>query len=222
MLLRIIFFGTPAVGLLMSVDRYEAPVSSSTVSAEEVCALRDVEAPAYIGDKGCKVCHFKQHRSWKKTKMANAFESLKPGQKADIKEQHGLDPKKDYTKDPKCLACHTTGYGKPGGYPVVDGKKWTDKVAKLAADREGVQCESCHGPSSLMVDTKKEIKKSKREYTTAELAKLGLVLPDEKNCVECHNEKSPTWDPKKKFDFKTAAKAKGQIHDHLPLKQRKK
>lgn len=221
MLLRMTLAGAPVLALLASTGLEDAPPVAPTTPSSNVCSLQD-DAPAYVGEKSCKLCHFKQHKAWGKTKMANAFDTLKPGNKADIKKAHGLDPEKDYTKDPSCLPCHTTGYGMPGGYPKVDGdKKWTDEVAKLASEREGVQCESCHGPASKLMDTKKEIKTSKREYTTEELAKLGLVLPDAKSCAGCHNEKSPTHDPKKPFDFKKASADEKQIHDHVELKQRK-
>ncbi len=66
---------------------------------------------AYVGSNKCKKCHSKQHKSWKKTKMALALETLKPGAVAEIKTKYGLDPKKDYSTDAECLKCHTTGFG---------------------------------------------------------------------------------------------------------------
>ena len=73
---------------------------------------------AYLGAGACKKCHIKVYNSWKKTKMAKAFDTLKPGEDAEAKTKLKLDPQKDYTKDVKCLECHTTGFGMPGGYKI--------------------------------------------------------------------------------------------------------
>lgn len=72
--------------------------------------------------------------------------------------------------DPRCLACHTL---------VPDD---------LSANLLGVQCESCHGPG--------------RHYSIdyvmrdAELAKLlSLAKVDDKTCLRCHTESSPSLTP---------------------------
>lgn len=177
------------------------------------CSLR--EEARFEGVASCKKCHFKQWMSWKKTPMSKAFETLKPGGKADAKKKLELDAGKDYTKDPKCLECHTTGYGKPGGYPaLVEGKKWTEKETKRAAAMQGVQCESCHGPGSLTSPYKKE----NERYARAELVKRGLVVPDQKNCQACHNEKSPTLTKENKLDYDKVINDPEKIHAHLKLK----
>ena len=41
-------------------------------------------------------------------------------------------------QNPECIACHSTGYGKPGGL----GELTQLNIRKFKA----VQCESCHGP----------------------------------------------------------------------------
>jgi len=91
--------------------------------------------PEFRGPKACKKCHIKQYKSWEDTKMAQAFELLKPGERADAKKAAGLDPAKDYSADAKCVGCHVTGNGKPGGY----GSGGDDTVL------QGVACEMCHG-----------------------------------------------------------------------------
>ena len=159
---------------------------------------------SYVGTKACKKCHYKQAKSWKTTKMANAFDLLKPGERADAKKKAGLDPKKDYTKDPECLTCHTTGYGKPGGYVSAE------KTPYLL----GVGCEMCHGPGSEYTKSEHMSLKNKN-YKLAEVVKVGLNSPvTETTCTsQCHNEKSPFF---KSFDFK---KRKEQgTHEHFPLK----
>ncbi len=170
----------------------------------------------YVGSKSCKKCHIKVHKSWAKTKMAQALESLKPGQDTEVKEKHGLDPKKDYTKDEACLKCHVTGYGEKDGYAVPDPAD--KKAVKAAAQRAGVGCEACHGPGEEYSAVFKEIQKSKRTYKPEELYAVGLKKMDAAACTNCHNEKSPTFDKTKGFDFNQGKEA--DTHEHAALKQR--
>ncbi len=104
----------------------------------------------YIGEKKCKMCHKKQHATWTKMKHANNFSALVGDEK----------------KDPSCLACHTTGYGK-GGYDLA-------KPAEHNAKFENVQCESCHGPGSKHMKAKKPEKKNT----------ISLKVT---TCSGCHN-----------------------------------
>jgi hypothetical protein len=170
------------------------------------------DSAEYVGAKKCKACHVKQYKAWMKTAMANAFEDLKSGVKAEEKKKAGLDPAKDYTTDPKCLRCHTTGYGKPGGF------KSMEETPKLI----NVQCEGCHGPGSEFSNYMKKNRKKWKEtgYTTDELKAVGLIIPseDKSGCMQCHNEDSPfneKLDPKYKFNFKERLK---KTHEHFPLK----
>jgi hypothetical protein len=78
----------------------------------------------YVGTDTCKMCHWKQYRSWAKTKMAKTFQDTLNGEQRE---------------DPECIVCHSTGYKKPGGFVNV---KTTPQMA-------GVQCEACHGAGSL-------------------------------------------------------------------------
>lgn len=160
----------------------------------------------YIGAKKCKTCHMKQYKAWKKTKMATSFENLKPGVKAEEKTKVGLDPNKDYTTDEDCLRCHTTGYGKPGGFVSME------KTPKLS----GVQCEACHGPGSKYRKIMKKNKKFKRD----EIKAVGWIFPseDEKGCMVCHGGDSPfneKIDAKYKWDFKDRVE---KSHEHFKLK----
>ncbi len=161
----------------------------------------DVNAAEYIGVKKCKMCHMKQYKSWKETGMARSFDTLKPGTYAEEKKKAGLDPNKDYTTDPNCLKCHTTGYGKPGGFKSMDA---TPGLA-------GVQCEVCHGPGSKYIT----VMKKNRKYKRAEIKAAGLVIPseDEKGCLECHGGADNPF--AKKWNFKEALE---KSHKHFPLK----
>jgi len=164
------------------------------------------ESADYVGAKKCKACHIKQFKSWATTTMATSFENLKPGIKADEKKKAGLDADKDYTADAGCLKCHTTGYGKPGGFISI----------AETPDLANVQCESCHGAGGDFREIMKKDKMFKLDDATA----AGLILPNEKNnnCMECHGSDSPfneKVDPKYKFDIKDRL---AKTHEHFPLK----
>lgn len=161
---------------------------------------------SFVGTKGCKKCHLKEFKSWETTKMAQAFEQLKPGVAADKKKAAGLDPQKDYTKDPKCVACHTTGFGKPGGF--VD--------FATTPDLAGIGCEVCHGAGGTYVKDGYMTMENK-EYKKAELVAVGMTAAvAEKQCTACHNSESPFMAKGQVFDF-AANKDKG-THENSPLK----
>jgi hypothetical protein len=163
-------------------------------------------SPAYVGARKCRACHLKQFQSWEQTRMAKAFELLKPGVHADAKKKMNVDPAKDYTADEKCLPCHTTGFGRPGGFVSVE----------KTPEMEGVQCESCHGPGGEFLKEGFMTLKNK-EYKRAELVKVGLVVPTVETCTsQCHNPKSPFVTRDSVFNYEERKK-KG-IHEHVALK----
>jgi hypothetical protein len=122
---------------------------------------REVESPepAYVGATKCKVCHLEIFNSWAETPHRKAILSLS-GEEAG---------------DPRCIECHTTGFG-AGGY---DGPQ--DIV-----DLGGVQCEACHGAGSLYSLSSIMIKPEMSRQA-------GLMTPDSLSCTRCHNAKSPTF-----------------------------
>ena len=130
-------------------------------------------APSFSGSKACKICHLKIHKSWATTVHATAFSKLK------TEEQ----------KNTECLACHTIGLGKAGGYDP----------ASPNAELQNVGCESCHSPGSDHIALMKKDKK----------AEPGMSKPTEATCTGCHNSKSPSF---KGFNYKEALE-KG-IHEH--------
>ena len=83
----------------------------------------------------------------------------------------------------ECLTCHATGNN---------------------AELPGVQCEACHGPGSLY-KSPKVMSKSKYKEDPDGMHKMsleaGMIVPDEKTCLGCHNDKSPTF---KGFNYEEA------------------
>lgn len=205
--------------LVVTVSLVTAPANAQDGLATAAVAMvlpaaGDGDAE-YVGSHKCKMCHMKESKSWKDSKKYSALDTLEPGKAEEAKKAHGLDPSKDYTQDATCVACHTTGYGKAGGYAIPEaGDKKAEKHAKRLA---GVGCESCHGPGSKYIDFHKEIMKSGRTYTREEMYEAGMTKIEESTCTACHNDKSPTFES---FDF-AAMKDKG-AHEHFELKQRAK
>jgi len=153
----------------------------------------------YVGVKKCKTCHKSkkignQYKIWSEAKHANALKSLSSPKALEYAKKNGIA---DPTKDAKCLNCHAT-------YATID-HKLLDPKTKMTMD-EGVSCESCHGPGSAY--KKKSIMKD-HEKSLAN----GLIIPDEKTCVECHNKKNPFHKP---FDFK---KMVAKISHPIPSKK---
>jgi hypothetical protein len=198
------------VGVLTPAVAGDSVITALTAGAS-VPALDDKFE--YVGGKKCKKCHIKEHKSWEESKKAKTFEVLKPGQAAEAKTKAKLDPAKDYTKDAGCLACHTTGYGKPGGYAIPETAD--EKVLKEIEKVQNVGCESCHGPGSEYIKVFEDIKKADRKYKAAELYAVGLTKIEAAACTGCHNEKSPTY---KAFDFEKQ-KNDGS-HELQPLTKR--
>ena len=170
----------------------------------------------YLGISACKKCHFKLYRSWKKTKTAKSFEILKPKVAAEIKTKLKFDPQKDYTKNPTCLECHTTGFGLPGGYKIPE--PGDAKAAKRAKENAGITCEGCHGPGSNYIPVFKKVMLKKQKYTQKQLCDLGMFKVGARICSRCHNPRNPTAESDYHFDFKTY-KAK-DTHEHFELKYR--
>jgi 2',3'-cyclic-nucleotide 2'-phosphodiesterase (5'-nucleotidase family) len=97
----------------------------------EISALQKRQAAAqpvsttvkeiYAGSARCAACHVQAYETWKQTRHAQALDTLKA---------------KNQEFNPQCLTCHTTGYGKEGGF--VNATQ-TPQFAN-------VHCEQCHGP----------------------------------------------------------------------------
>jgi tetratricopeptide (TPR) repeat protein len=189
---------------------------AATLFRDSLTILSNGQA-RYLGYKdGCKSCHFKEWKSWKDTKMANAFDALKPGASPEIKAKFKLDPAKDYTQDPNCLPCHTTGFGLPGGYAVPTNAPY--KVRKAAEQTSGCTCEVCHGPGSRYAPVHKDVEEKARPYTQDEFYAVGENRVNDRICTRCHNRRSPTVGPDYHFDFKDFKDK--DTHENFPLKYR--
>jgi len=88
------------------------------------------DGPAkYVGTDSCKECHPTEYDSFKKyNKKAHSFTSI-----AALKK--GLTD----AELKKCYECHTTGYGKEGGF----------RSEQETPNLRDAGCEVCHGPGSI-------------------------------------------------------------------------
>jgi hypothetical protein len=156
----------------------------------------------YIGQKQCAMCHKtdkqgKQQDIWMKSKHAGAFKTLTTAAADEIAAKKGLKTKA--AESPECLGCHTVGEGADV------------KLAEKTFDiKDGVQCETCHGPGSAYKNM--AVMKDHAKAVAAGMTEFKDAAAIEKKCVTCHNEKSPTA---KKFDF---AASWAKIEHKVPKK----
>jgi hypothetical protein len=198
-------------------------------------AAQSIGAEAeYKGLKVCSQCHFDQAEAWQKTAHAKAFESLKPNIKSEAKTKVGLDAAKDYTADVNCVGCHTTGYGKRGGYQV-------GMTGDAALRMIGVLCEACHGAGGNYRDKHGEA--TDKLKTTGENSDRSLLVSAGQNynyesaCAACHlnfhgsplpgatppyTPFTPAVDAKYQFDFSKSVRNTGKnnnpVHTHFKLR----
>jgi uncharacterized paraquat-inducible protein A len=118
------------------------------------------EGSKYLGSAKCKMCHQDQHQIWSEMHHSKAWEVLTPEQVATGKDMN----------DRACVQCHTTGYGKPGGFVSAE------KTPKL----KSVGCEACHGPGGLHLQTMLTASLNDENPKDKKISKnLG--------CSACHN-----------------------------------
>ncbi len=143
----------------------------------------------FIGVIKCKMCHKKekkgfQYEIWVESAHSKAYETLATHEAKELGEKYGvIDPQ----KDSKCLRCHTTGHDAPA---ALKGKKYDIS--------EGVGCESCHGAGGDYYKSK--VMKGIRNGTV-DPKSVGLIIPNEDTCKECHNAEGP-MPVKEEFNFK--------------------
>ncbi len=174
----------------------------------------------YVGSKKCRMCHSQWHKSWQQSAKGQSFQILKSSVRAEHKRKVGLDPQKDYTSEAACLKCHTVGFGKPGGYRIPPPND--EKAKRFAATREGVGCESCHGPGGGFTQVMGDIYLKERPYEQQEVRRAGLRSIEPQLCLNCHATEAPCIaedSPPLKVDADTLHAGHG-AHQHFPLKFR--
>lgn len=125
----------------------------------------------YIGAEKCKLCHNtqamgKMYDKWMESPHAKAYATLASDTAKAVAKKLGIaDPQ----KSEKCLKCHTT-----------DFEAHKAQAPDMAWAAEGVGCEHCHGPGEKY-KTLSVMKDKKLSMAN------GLVVPDEKTCLKCHN-----------------------------------
>jgi YVTN family beta-propeller protein len=131
--------------------------------------------PVYVGARACAACHGArsmgdQYSQWLHSKHSRAWAALARPESREITKLSGLrdiEPQQSVI----CLGCHAT---------AAHTEDW-ERDPDFHIE-EGVQCEACHGPGS--------------EYMTESVMrdrqaamKAGLLMPTERECVNCHLEK---------------------------------
>ncbi|HLB00233.1 MAG TPA: cytochrome c family protein [Bacteroidota bacterium] len=140
----------------------------------------------YVGIMQCKMCHNTEKQGkhfdiWSKSKHAEAYKTLLTKAADSIAAKKGFKTKAVET--PECLGCHT----------ITADAKLLDKKFDV---KDGVQCESCHGPGSEYKNM--AVMKDPKKAEAAGLHMFADSAATAKLCVTCHNEKSPVV---KKFDY---------------------
>lgn len=89
------------------------------------------EVNGYAGSVACQPCHEKQFQAFQGfARKSHSYASVE-------KMDKGLPPEKIRP----CYACHTTGYGKPGGFVSLE----------QTPELKNAGCEVCHGPGKLHI-----------------------------------------------------------------------
>ena len=135
---------------------------------------------AHVGSDACQSCHAAEYATWSAGAHAVAGGTLVEANQADTAE---------------CMRCHTTGLGRPGGFPE-------DARIDAHVDLGRVGCESCHGPGG--------------DHVAKDAPKIGTIvsLGDKCDscvilqiCGGCHDDAN---DPG--FEFEVEAKIERQRH----------
>ncbi|MDZ7300941.1 MAG: multiheme c-type cytochrome [candidate division KSB1 bacterium] len=115
----------------------------------------ELSANTYVGSEVCKLCHEQIYGKWRDSKHARALEVLVANGQAT---------------NPKCLRCHTVGFGEQNGYDIKN------KQPYLA----GVGCEMCHGRAG--------------DHVRADDQTNNFAKTTQATCLRCHDkENSPKF-----------------------------
>jgi len=149
---------------------------------EEIGAPRDMlpTNARHAGSDSCQGCHEGEYAIWAASPHAAAVATL---------AKAGKDTQAD------CLACHTTGFGQPGGFP-------RDGAVESHTDLARVGCESCHGPGAEHI--KPDTVKRGNIVSLGDKCDSCVIL---QICGRCHDEAN---DPG--FEFEVLEKIEAQQH----------
>jgi len=158
---------------------------------------------SFVGAKACAACHDSggerenPFRVWQASRHSGAFRSLASSTEnqardlGDLKlwvvrmgnsEQYGLPNPAQESKH--CLPCHATGFGVS---PKLLGPSFDLK--------DGIQCESCHGPGSAHVEARTAAKNTEASVPLKQYKDENAIRA---RCSTCHNGTCG------EFDFATA------------------
>jgi len=139
----------------------------------------DNDEPEYVGFNQCQVCHSHQNAVWREMGHAKAYDRLKTDEAKAVAAELGLDvPPAEH---PDCLRCHVTAYDVENERPRAPIRL-----------EQGVQCESCHGPSSKHIPIGRQVMFGQAALEDVDIM-AGRDIAGEENCLTCHNTDSPTW-----------------------------
>jgi hypothetical protein len=89
--------------------------------------------PRYVGSSACTACHEKEYKAFTAyAKKSSSFRSIERLRKELTEEEIR-----------ECYSCHTTGFGKPGGFVSEEE----------TPDLKNAGCEVCHGPGEFHITT---------------------------------------------------------------------
>jgi hypothetical protein len=158
---------------------------------------------SFVGAKACAACHNSGGEGensfgvWQTSGHAQAFKTLvsctenQARDLGDLKlwvvtmgngERYGLPNPAQESKH--CLPCHATGFGV--------GAKLLGPSFDL---KDGIQCESCHGPGSAHVEAKTGSKSAEASAPLKQYKDESAIMA---KCSTCHNGTCG------EFDFATA------------------
>lgn len=140
----------------------------------------------YVGSKVCKECHGEdaignQSKIWESSPHAKAYTLLLTEKGRTIAGKLDI---KNPESEKKCLLCHATGKGE------------AESIKK-----EGVGCESCHGPGSEYYKMSNHVDYNSRENGYRTGIKNGMypiigitsLKTRERLCLSCHTASRPCY-----------------------------
>jgi len=117
--------GVAIVALVLPVFVFSGNLRGSQAAGEG--------SKRFVGSEACKDCHETEYKNFTSyARKAHSYKSIKALAK-------GLTDQ----EIKKCYECHTTGYGKEGGF----------RSESETPQLKDAGCEVCHGPGSLHCDT---------------------------------------------------------------------